>query len=266
MKGRGRLFLGSYVVLVLVFLLAPVAVIVLFSFNGSPSLAFPIDSLSTQWYSSAIANEKLQTALQNSLIVGAASLVFVAPIGTAAAWAIGRRRVRGGSVLRAALATPLAIPGLFLGTSLLLLFTRIGIAPSLLTVTIAHVLYTLGFYVLVAGERFAGLDPALNEAARTLGASNVQAWRLVTWPLVRPAVIAAMALCFALSLDEFIITFFVVGAENTLPIVIFTSIRTTVTPEINAVASLLLLTSWIAVAVSLLASRRRPAAVEEALA
>lgn len=257
--GSTTVLLGVYVGLVLLFLLAPIVVIVLFSFNGSPSLAFPIESLSLQWYDEAIGSEKLRSALQNSLLVGFGTLLVVLPVGTAAAWAIARERIPGRGLIQAGLSAPLAIPGLFIGTALLLLFTRLGVSPSLLTVTVAHILYTLGFYVLVAVQRFSALTVDIEEAASTLGASQWQIRRMITWPLVRPTIIAAAALCLALSLDEFIITFFVVGPESTLPVVIFSSIRTAVTPAINAIATLLLVASWLAVAIAVVASRRRDA-------
>lgn len=257
--GSTRTLLGIYVGLVLLFLLAPIVVIILFSFNGRPSLAFPIEALSLQWYDEAIGSEKLRSAVQNSLLVGFGTLLVVLPVGTAAAWAIARERVPGRDLIQASLSAPLAIPGLFIGTALLLLFTRIGVSPSLLTVTVAHVLYTLGFYVLVAVQRFSALTPEIEEAAKTLGASQWQIRRLITWPLVRPTIIAAAALCLALSLDEFIITFFVVGPESTLPVVIFSNIRTAVTPAINAIATLLLVASWLAVLLAVLVARRRDA-------
>ena len=246
MRAGDRL-IGLYVTAVLVFLMAPVAVIVLFSFNAGQSLSFPIESLSTSWYERAAANETLTTSLQNSLIVAAGALLAIVILATPAAWYVARSRSRLRGLLLAATVAPLALPGLFIGIALLTYFGRIGMRPSLTTVTIAHVLYTMGFYVLIASRRFAALDPAFEEAARTLGASRGQSLRLVVWPAVRPALVAAVALCLALSLDEFIISFFVIGPENTLPIVIFSNIRTTITPQINAVATFLLVLSWISV-------------------
>ena len=143
-------------------------------------------------------------------------------------------------LLLATIVAPVALPGLFIGIALLTFFASIHVHPSLRTVVVAHAVYTLGFYVVIAAARFSGLDAALEEAAWTLGAGRWAVARLVVWPLVRPALFAALALCLALSLDEFVITFFVIGAQNTLPIVIFSNVRSVVTPEINAVSTLIL--------------------------
>jgi spermidine/putrescine transport system permease protein len=255
----GERLIGVYVAVVLVFLMAPVVVIVLFSFNAGQSLSFPIEGLSTRWFDQAAGNATLRAALQNSLIVAAGALLTIVVIATPAAWYLARSRSRARGLLLAATVAPLALPGLFIGIALLTYFGRLGLRPSLTTVTIAHVLYTMGFYVLIASRRFAALDPAYEDAARTLGASAAQRLRLIVWPAVRPALIAALALCLALSLDEFIISFFVIGPENTLPIVIFSNIRTTVTPQINAVATFLLVISWVSVGVAAWMSRDRAA-------
>jgi ABC-type spermidine/putrescine transport system permease subunit II len=251
----GGILLRVYVGLLIAFLLAPVVVIILFSFNRARSLSFPISALSLEWYDTAFSDPKFQDALVNSLVIGGAMLVVVAVIGTPAAWAIARHRFPGRAILLAVVLAPLTMPGLFIGVGLLTFFVAIGEPLSLRTVVIAHVVYTLGFYVLVASARFAGLDPAFDEAARTLGASRWQSLRLVTWPMVRPALLAALALCLALSLDEFVITFYVIGPENTLPIVIFSNVRSTVSPAINAIATTLLVASWISVALAALLAR-----------
>ena len=256
MRVRETLF-RLYVAAVLVFLLAPVVVIILFSFNRAQSLSFPIEGLSTRWYDEAFSSRKVVDALENSLVIGGVMIGVVALLGTPAAWAIARHRFAGRLVLLGTIVAPLAMPGLFIGIALLTFFVAVGIPLSLRTVVVAHVIYTLGFYVLVASSRFAGLDAAYDEAARTLGASKLQSLRLVIWPLVRPALLAALALCFALSLDEFVMTFYVIGPENTLPIVIFANVRSTISPQINAVATVLLVASWLAVAAAALIARGR---------
>jgi spermidine/putrescine transport system permease protein len=267
----GGLLIRLYVAAVLVFLLAPVVIIILFSFNGARSLSFPIEALSTRWYGAAFSDDQVIDALVNSLVIGGATLAVIAVIGTPAAWAIARQRFRGRTLLLATVLAPLTMPGLFIGVALLTFFVAIGVPLSLRTVVIAHVVFTLGFFVLVASSRFAGLDAAYDEAARTLGASRLQSARLVIWPLVRPALLAALALCFALSLDEFVITFYVIGPQNTLPIVIFSNVRTAVSPAINAIATILLVSSWLAVAAAALLTRglgrrRRAATLREVMA
>jgi spermidine/putrescine transport system permease protein len=251
MRGRG-LLLKLYVAAVMLFLLAPVVVIIVFSFNAQRNLTLPLEGLSFHWYGEAFTNTTFREALVNSLVIGGLTLASIALIGTPAAWAIARHRFPGRAVLLTALVAPLTMPGLFIGVALLTYFVTLGIPLSLRTVVFAHVIYTLGFYILAASSRFAGLDPALEEAARTLGAGRLTSARLITWPLVRPALLAALALCLALSLDEFIVTFYVIGPENTLPIVIFANIRSTVGPVINAIATMLLVASWLSVALAAL--------------
>jgi spermidine/putrescine transport system permease protein len=265
----GGVLIRLYVAAVLVFLLAPVVIIILFSFNRAQSLSFPIEALSTRWYSAAFSEDRVVDAFVNSLVIGGAMLAVVAAIGTPAAWAIARYRFPGRGVLLAIVLAPLTMPGLFIGVALLTFFVAVGVPLSLRTVVIAHVIYTLGFYVLVASSRFAGLDPAYDEAARTLGASRGQSARLVLWPLARPALLAALALCLALSLDEFVITFYVIGPQNTLPIVIFSNVRTAVSPAINAIATVLLVSSWLLVAAAAVLARgrrRREGSIPEAVA
>lgn len=265
--GLRRFLLGAYVSLALAFLLLPVAIIVLFSFNSGSNLSFPIRGLDVSWYGTAFHDPKMVSALENSLIVGVGMLVVIALIGTPAAWSIARYRFRGRGLLVAMIVAPVGLPGLFVGAALLTFFVSLHVHPSLVTVVIAHGVYTLGFYVVIAAARFTGLDPSLEEAAATLGAGRVAVARLIVWPLVRPALFAALALCLALSLDEFVITFFVIGPENTLPIVIFSNVRTVVTPEINAIATILLLASWLSVGVAALliqgSARRRRVRVAE---
>jgi spermidine/putrescine transport system permease protein len=262
-----RFLLGAYVSFALAFLLLPVAIIVLFSFNSGSNLSFPLRGLSFSWYGTAFHDPKMVSALENSLIVGAGMLVVVALVGTPAAWAIARYRFRGRGLLVAMIVAPVGLPGLFVGAALLTFFASLHVHPSLRTVVVAHGVYTLGFFVVIAAARFSGLDSTLEEAAWTLGAGRLAVARLVVWPLVRPALFAALALCLALSLDEFVITFFVIGPENTLPIVIFSNVRTVVTPEINAIATILLLASWLSVGAAALliqgGARRRRVRVAE---
>ena len=265
--GLRRFLLGAYVTVALAFLLLPVAIIVLFSFNSGSSLSFPIRGLSFSWYGTAFHDPKMTSAIENSLIVGAGMIALIFLIGTPAAWAIARYRFRGRGALVAMIVAPVGLPGLFVGAALLTFFASLHVHPSLRTVIVAHAVYTLGFFVVIAAARFTGLDASLEEAAWTLGASKLAVARLIIWPLVRPALFAALALCLALSLDEFVITFFVIGPENTLPIVIFSNVRTVVTPEINAIATVLLLTSWLSVGIAALlvqsSARRRRVRVAE---
>jgi spermidine/putrescine transport system permease protein len=228
------------VALVLVFLFAPLVVVVLFSFHSTPSLTFPFRGLSLRWYRDVFASSSVQDAIVNSLRVAIVSAILVLAVGTAAALAMTRYRFRGQSPLRILLIAPAALPPLFLGIALLSFFVQNSIRLSLWTVTLGHILYTLPYFYLVANARLTRFDPALEESAHDLGAGSWATFRRVTLPLIAPTLIAGAMLVVALSWDEFLITLFTVGNENTLPLVVWSRVRHGIDPSINANSALLL--------------------------
>jgi len=236
------LFVGA----IIAFLFLPVAVVVLFSFNAASSTSLPFAGFSLRWYETAFADDRFMSALLNSVKVAAVAAAFVAFVGANAAFALSRRPSRLLNAFSAFVTAPLILPGLFLGVALLSFFTEIGVKPSLTTVIIGHSLVTLPFVVLIVNARLMRLDRSIEEAARDLGATPLKAFRTIIFPLVRPALIGAVLIAVAWSFDEFIITFFTIGGQNTLPILIWGLLRRGVDPSVNAIASIILGTTIVA--------------------
>jgi spermidine/putrescine transport system permease protein len=242
--------LRIYVWLYLGFLLSPIAVIVLFSLHSSGSLSFPFEGFSLRWYIQLWTDVQIRQGIVNSLIVASASAAISGILGSLGALAFPRLHPALRSALAVTSFAPIALPGLFLGIALVVLFAQVAIPPSLFTVTVAHVLFTLPFFVLAARTRIELFDFTLEEAARDLGASPLQTLKLVTLPIIAPTLVGAAIMCFALSFDEFIITSFVIGTQSTLPMVIWSMMRHAVTPVINAASTLALALSFGATALA----------------
>jgi spermidine/putrescine transport system permease protein len=242
--------LRTYVWLYLAFLLSPIVVIVLFSVHSSPSLSFPFQGFSLQWYAQLWTDPQIRQGIENSLIVASAASVITGVIGSLGALAFPRLHPAARSALAITSFAPIALPGLFLGIALVVLFAQAAFPPSLVTVTVAHVLFTLPFFVLAARTRIELFDFTLEEAARDLGAGPMQTLRLVTLPIIAPTLVGATIMCFALSFDEFIITSFVIGTQSTLPMVIWSMMRHAVTPVINAASTLALFLSFAVMALA----------------
>jgi spermidine/putrescine transport system permease protein len=242
------LFVGTLVA----FLFAPVAVVVLFSFNSTASTSLPLTGVSLRWYDAAFANDLFVDALLNSVLVALVTAVFVAFVGANASFALTRRRSRLLDAFSAFVTTPLILPGLFLGVALLSFYNEINLRLSLTTVMIAHALVTLPFVVLIVNARLMRLDRSLEEAARDLGATPFQAFRKIIFPLIRAPLVGAVLIAVAWSFDEFIITFFTIGGRTTLPIMIWGLLRLGIDPSVNAIASIVLATT---ITVTVLAGR-----------
>lgn len=264
---RGALS-GLWTGLALLYLFAPLALVALFSFNSTASLSFPFAGFSTRWYSSLLENPEFVRAAGNSLIIATTVAVVTTVVGTAAAYGVSRMRGRIPGLLSAVYYLPLTLPGLFIGIALLVLFGRLHIQLSMGTVIVAHLVYVLPYFMLVALAAFGRLDTAMAEAATDLGATPAQVFTKVVLPQLWPILLGAGALSFVLSFDEFVITFFVSGNGSTLPIYIWSSLRRTVTPEINAISTLLVVASLLVFAVAFLFAFRgsRGAGTAKALA
>lgn len=253
----------AVVILALVFLYVPLIVVVLFSFHKTPGLSLPFEGFSLRWYKEVFSSVEFKESLKNSAIVACVVSGATLVLGTAAAYGLSRTRSRFRAPLALLFFVPITLPGLFVGISMLVFFSRLDFTLSLTTVAFAHFVYVLPFFLLIALAALDRLDPALEESAADLGASPLLVFRRVTVPQIWPVLAAATALAFALSFDEFIITFFVVGADSTLPMFIWSSLRRTVDPSINTVSTLLMaitLVLWIAAFVFIFrleSSRRR---------
>jgi spermidine/putrescine transport system permease protein len=231
---------GAFTVAGLVFLWAPLLLVALFSFHSTGSLTFPFEGFSTRWYDEVFSSEVIRTAAQNSLIVATSTALITVLLGTLAAYGLTRSRSRLRGPLSLLFFLPITLPGLFIGIALLVSFSRVEWTLSLVTVTIAHLVYVFPFFFLVARAALERLDPALEETAADLGAGRWTVFRRVTLPQVWPVLVGAACLAFALSFDEFVITFFVIGPDSTLPLYIWSGLRRTIDPSINAISTLLL--------------------------
>jgi ABC-type spermidine/putrescine transport system permease subunit II len=239
-----------YLWLYVLFLYAPIVIIGMFSFHSSPSLVFPFDGWSLRWYEQIFASRTFRESLWNSIIVATAASVVTTLLGATVALALIRIKGKMRDVIATICAAPIALPGLFLGIALVSGFAQVGMNRSLLTVTISHVLYALPFFVATLRSRIDYFDSSLEEAARDLGATTWQSFHLVTLPILRPSIVGAAILVFALSFDELIITVFVSGNESTLPMMIWSMMRRTVDPTINAASMVALGLSLIVITIA----------------
>jgi spermidine/putrescine transport system permease protein len=237
----------AYLGLVYVFLYTPIAVLMILSFNkaGMPTAW---TGISTDWYGRLLESPKIIAAAKNSLLVAVASTLIATMVGTLLALGVERRRASAG--LDALLFTPMIIPDVVLAIALLSFFTLMKFTLGLHSIIMAHVVFNIAFVCAVVRARLKSFDWSLTEASRDLGATALATFRHVTFPLIWPAVVAAALLAFTLSIDEFIIAYFTAGAgqsSTTLPMQIYAMIRFGVTPEINAMATIVLLMSFILV-------------------
>lgn len=232
---------GLYLSLVLLFMYLPVVVVVIYSFNASKSdivwAGFTLD-----WYKKMAGNQVLMAALKNSLIVAVLSCLTSAVVGTIGAVGLSRWMFRSKGLLENLAILPIMIPEIILGMVFLAFFSFLQLPFGMLTLIIGHTSFCIPYIFLVVKGRLVGLDPSIGEAARDLGASEGRMFFDITLPLIAPAVLSGTLLAFAMSLDDVVISFFVTGARtNTLPIKIYSQIKFGVTPEINALCTVMLL-------------------------
>ncbi len=249
--GLVRGLLAGWAGLVYLFLFAPIALLVAFSFNANKYGTFPFTGWTTDWYAQVLHNYQIKDALYTSLKVAALVTLISTAVGTAAAFPLVRSRLPFRTGIRVGMTLPIMIPGLLIGISLLVLFTgtfHLQLSPE--TAVIGQSVYTTPFVLLIVAARLQGFDVALERAAADLGANTFNRLRYVVLPLIAPAVFAGALFAFTLSLDEFIITLFLIGGHNTLPIYIYTQVKFGITPEVNALASLLLAASLILIALA----------------
>lgn len=239
----GRLGYGGVLILCacFTFLYAPIALLVIYSFNAS-KLVSVWGGFSTRWYWSLLQNEQLLAAAWTSLKVAVTSASLATVLGTLAALSIARHgRFRGRTLFAAMIYAPMVMPEVVIGLALLLLFVAIDIERGFWTVVIAHATLGMCFVTVIVYARLSTFDRSLEEAAMDLGASPAATFFLVTLPLVAPAVAAGFLLAFTISLDDFVLASFTTGpGSTTLPMRIYSSVRLGVTPEINAISTLII--------------------------
>lgn len=242
---------------VYLFLYVPILVVMIFSFSDHPNVGI-WGGFTFDWYDRMVGNQQLMRALRNSVIVGIISTVVSTILGTAAAIALERyRRWLGKRPFDALLYLPVIIPDVTMAVMLLIWFAQLELRFGLPTILLAHIAFNISFVAIVVRARLANMDDSLEQAAADLYASRWQTFRLVTLPLIWPGVIGGALLALTLSLDDVVITSLVQGpGATTLPVYVFGLIRRTVTPEINAVSTVMLVASMLLVFVSLGFQRR----------
>lgn len=240
MKGF-RLVHAAALIAGLLFLYVPIGILILYSFNAS-RLVTVWGGFSTQWYASLLSNQALKDAALLSLGVATASATIATILGTLAALALERARPGRAKLLFGGLiAAPMVMPEVITGLSLLLLFVALNVERGAITVTLAHATLTLCFVTMIVQARLATLDRSLEEAAQDLGASPWRVTLTITLPLALPAIVAGWLLAFTLSLDDLVIASFATGpGATTLPMRIYSAVRLGVSPEINAISTLLI--------------------------
>ena len=235
---RRSIALTAAAVFAYAFLYVPLLIVVVYSFNDSRLNAEWV-GFTLDWYRTLVHDDQMLTAAANSLIIGLVASLVSTVLGTMAGVAMYRYRLR---LLPILIVAPIAIPEILMGVSLLIFFVLLNFTLGLVSVALAHIAFCIGFVAIVVRARLAGMDETLTEAARDCGASPWKAFRYVTLPLIMPGVIAGALMAFTLSIDDFVITFFTAGAGTvTLPLQIYSMIKIAVTPEVNAVSTLLML-------------------------
>jgi spermidine/putrescine transport system permease protein len=234
-----------YLLAVVAFLYLPIAVMVAMAFNASELYTLPLE-FSLHWFEQLAGNEKLIAAGRNSVVVALITSALATSIGTLAGLALSRRRFRGRSLLQALLLPPIAVPWIITGTAMLVFFFWSGIGRGLHSMIIGHVALAIPYVILVVGTGLQTLNEDLEQAAMSLGSTPAHAFLTVTLPLLAPSIVAAGLFAFAVSLDQFVVSYFLATpGVTTLPVEIYSSIRKGFTPEINAISTILLGVSMI---------------------
>jgi spermidine/putrescine transport system permease protein len=250
-----------YATLAVIYLLLPVAVIILFSFNDPPGRSnFIWSGFTLKYWLNPFGVAGLFDAVSLSLVIAALSTLVATALGTLVAIALERYRFRARSSINALIFLPMATPEIIMGASLLTLFVSIGAPPffplNFATILIAHIMFNISFVVVTVRARLAGFPSHLEEAAADLYANEWQTFWKVTFPLILPGVIAAGLLAFSLSIDDFVITNFSAGKTQTFPMYIYAKYRIGIPVQVNVIGTVIFLVAVGAVAVTTLASRR----------
>lgn len=251
-------------VLLYVFLYAPIAVVVVYSFNAARH-GGPWAGFTTEWYARLLDRPDKITAAKNTLVLGVVSTALATVIGTMLGYGLSRYWFPGKKLFSFLMYIPVVIPDIVMAVAMLLFYALarqwLGLFElGMTTMVMAHITFQIPFVAIVVRSRLVGVDPAIEEAAHDLGASSGQVFWHVTLPLMLPGVVAGAMLAFTLSLDDFVVSFFTTGpGATTLPILIYTSVRRGITPDINALSTVLVLASIVGtIGVALVQRPRKP--------
>jgi spermidine/putrescine transport system permease protein len=217
--------LRTYAIAYLVFLYAPIILLPMFAFNDSKVIAFPLSGFTTEWFSQMWADTQLFRSLKNSMIVSVTTAILATTLGVFAARATTRYRFPGKAGIMGLVMLPLVLPEMIVAMSLLVVLLAIGVPLSIFTIILGHVLICTPFAVAILSSAFQSLDRSLEEAAYDLGETPLSTFRLIVLPLVMPGIISSLLICFTISLDEFIIAYFLGGTETPLSAYIYGQFR-----------------------------------------
>lgn len=249
-KTGWMVFQNIWIILTFLFLYLPIAIVVVFSFNTS-KMNIVWEGFTLNWYGSFFLNRSLMESLENTLIIAAASTAISTVIGTIGAVGMSRYNYAGKNIIDYLLYIPIVIPEVVLGIALLCIFSICSIPLGLMSITIAHATFCIPFVVVTVRARLAGFDTFLEEAAMDLGADRFKTFMKITLPLLMPGVCSGALLAFSLSLDDVIISFFVSGPNSiTLPVKIFSMVKTGVTPEVNALSTIIMIVVMIIISIN----------------
>lgn len=242
--------LAGYSMLVMGFLYLPVLILMMFSFNDSRSLTLPLSGFTFRWYEKLFSNEDLLQAISNSFYVAIIATAITLVIGVPAAIALDRLEFPGKTLFRRLVLLPIALPGVITGVSMLNLFKLMGMNLSLETVILGHATGLVSIVVTQVFARLQRINRSIEEVSADLGARPYQTFLFITLPNIKTAIIGSALLSFTVSFDEIPVTFFLTGRDNTLPMYIWSTLRRGITPEINAVGTLIVIASLVLIVVS----------------
>ncbi len=265
MRSRNR-WLSAFAFVTYVFLFAPIVVLIIFSFNDSRR-NFQWKGFTLDWYPTMLGNDELLDALIVTLQIAAVAVIVSTALGTLLGLALARRKFRGKTATETLLLVPMITPEIVLGLSLLMFFYQaVNGRGGFWQLSIAHITFCISYVAIVVRARAAGMDPRLEEAARDLGATALGAFRYVTLPLIAPAVVSGALLAFALSFDDYVVTTFNAGVgSSTLPLYIYGKVKFGVTPEINAISTVIVAVTAVVILLAWRVSARRDAQTRAAL-
>jgi spermidine/putrescine transport system permease protein len=260
----GRWVLPTWMVLVILWLCAPIVVMMVYGFNdGNGKTVSPTwQGFTFKWYSNIFAYGDLTEALRNSILIAIVTTIISTILGTIMGVAMGRRHFRGAGSVNLLLFANIAAPEVVLGAALLSMFLSLGIPRGFLTIILAHVMFSVAYVVVTVRARMAGLDPALEEAARDLGAGPVATFFRITLPVIRSGVFAGALLAFAMSIDDYIITSFNNGSTQTFPLWVWGArnrLGGSVPPQVNVMGTLIFLAGVLLAIAGAISSRRKAA-------
>jgi spermidine/putrescine transport system permease protein len=250
-------WLRLYAVGVYAYIYLPIIILIIFSFN-SQKLNVQWQGFTFHWYQLLFKDQNVLEATRNSLIIAVVSTIISTIIGTMAALGLQRYRFRGHSTSEAILYLPVIIPEVVMGIALLTFFSQVGFQLGFITITISHIAFSVPFVTLVVRARLHSFDKSIEEAAMDLGANELVTFRRVTLPTIMPGILSGALLAFTLSLDDYVITYFTAGpGSSTLPLRVFSMVRFAVTPEVNALSTLWVLSVFVLMGISQIVQKKQ---------